>query len=152
MHVDQLRQQILDRVLGVGDLTAAGEDWAWWRVPGKSPVHREVCVGTPDSRWERALDGRQRPDRGTVAVTEVHVAVSCQLASHDQRATSDDALQLEAAIRARLLAREAGSELAPAWPAGLSIFWTGSKREAGREAGWLYLDSTFEVTHPLPLQ
>lgn len=150
--VDELRRRIAARVLGVDGLTEAPEHYAFFRAAGKSPVHLEVCVGTPNTRWEQGHDGRQRPERGTVTTTEIHVVVSYQLAAHDQRDSGDAALQLEAAIRARLCARDEGSELAPAWPVDLSIFWGTSTREAGREAGWLYLDSTFGVMHQLPLQ
>lgn len=151
VSVDDLRRRVAVRVLGIADLTEAPEHHAFFRASGKSPVHLEFCVGTPDSRWEQSQDGRQRPERGTIATTEIHVVVSYQLAAHDQRDSGDAALQVEAAVRNRLCARDPGSELAPAWPVDLSIFWISSSRAAGAEVGWLYLESIFAVAHLLPL-
>lgn len=146
----KLRQRIAHRLQALSGLVEAPVTAERFRAAGRSLVHQEFAVAVSDSTWEGR--DRQKATEGTRANTTVRVIVSVQLAAHDERESFDAALDLEAQIRNRLLAQEAGSELAPAWPQDLIIYWRGSTREAAREPGWLYLESTFQVLHLLPLQ
>lgn len=149
--VDQLRRAVVARLVGVGELAEAPEVYETFRVPGKSPVHLEFVVGTPSHQWDQVHEGRQQPARGTLANTEVRVLFSYQLQPHDQRDSGDEASRLADTIRARLLERPTGGELAPAWPGELKIYWSGTTRTLGREATWLYLEVTFLCTHVVSL-
>jgi len=126
---DAVRDRVLALALGISD---SREWWDHWRRPGRSPVHKEFCVGIPlSSPLEPA---RFRAGVGGALQEDLSVGISYQLRAGEDRDTDGDALlTLERQLRDGLISN---------WSQEIRLRWQQSARTPGPDS-WIYTEIRF---------